>query len=74
MRQTSREEIRQIIAEEFSWFIGKACGMRPCGDNATPAEYYRCLPPEMKVHADVCVDRIAVRLTGQSSETLEKVS
>lgn len=74
MRKTSKERFREIIAEEFSYFIGKACGMRPCGDNATPAEYYAQLPPEMKVHADVCVDRIAARLTGQSPQTLEKVS
>ena len=74
MKKTSNVQMRGIIAEEFSYLIGKACGMRPCGDNATPAEYYAQMPPDMKVHVDACVDRIAVRLTGQSPQTLEKVS
>lgn len=74
VKPTSRERFREIIAEEFSYFIGKACGMRPCGDNASPAEYYAQLPPEMKVHCDVCVDRIAARLTGQSPVTGDKLA
>lgn len=74
MKQTSKERFREIIAEEFSYFIGKACGMRPCGDNATPAQYYAAMPPEMKEHVDACVSRIAARLTGQSPVTLESLT
>lgn len=74
MKQTSNHELREIIAEEFSYFIGKCVGIRPCGDDASPATYYRDLPPDMKVHVEVCVNRIAVRLTGQSPESGEKLT
>ena len=74
MKMTSNVELRNIIAEEYSWLIGKLVGVRPCGDDQTSATYYRHLPPEMKVVVDQCVDRIAVRLTGQSTQTLEKLS
>lgn len=74
MKKTSNHEMREIIAEEFSYLIGKIVGVRPCGDNADPATYYRELPAEMKVHVNTCVDRIAVRLTGQSPITGEKLT
>lgn len=74
MKKTSRQEMREIIAEEFSYFIGKCVGIRPCGDDASPATYYRDLPTDMKAHVEVCVDRIALRITGQSPQTGEKVS
>lgn len=71
MKTTSSTEFRNIIAEEYSWMLGKLTGMRPGGENNTPAAYYAGMPADMRVFVDQCADRIAARVTGQSTLTGE---